>query len=83
MNHLTANDSAHIAVQFELQEEHIFQASFIAFSKIQLYKLSKVHSAYCKSKAEMEELVNSTLFRFVQPCRLLLISGFAEGELDN
>ncbi|MBS4065137.1 MAG: hypothetical protein KGZ74_11290 [Chitinophagaceae bacterium] len=83
MNHLTANDTAHIAGQFEIQEAHLYQASFIAFSKIKLYKLSKVQAAYCKSKAEMEQLVHSTLFRYVQPHRLLLISGFAEGELDN
>lgn len=83
MNPLTANDTADIAAQFEIQEAHLQQASFIAFSKIQLYKLSRVQAAYCKSKAEMEELVLSTLFRFVQPHRLLLVSGFAEVELDN
>ena len=83
MNPLTANDTAEIAAHFEIREAHLQQASFIAFSKIQLYKLSRVQAAYCKSKAEMEELVFSSLFRFVQPNRLLLISGFAEGELDN
>lgn len=83
MNPLTSNDTLHIAGQFEIQEAHLQQASFIAFSKIQLYKLSRVQAAYCKSKADMEKLVSSSLFRFVQPSRLLLISGFAEGELDN
>jgi hypothetical protein len=83
MNHLTANDTAHIAGLYEIEEAHIYQASFIAFSKIKLYKLSKVQAAYCKSKAEMEQLVHSTLFRYIQPERLLLLSGFAEGELDN
>lgn len=57
MNPLTANDTAEIAAQFEIREAHLQQASFIAFSKIQLYKLSRVQAAYCKSKAEMEELV--------------------------
>ncbi len=83
MNHLITNDTAHIASLFEIEEAHIYQASFIAFSKIKLYKLSRVQAAYCKSKAEMKQLVNTTLFRYVEPNRLLLISGFAEGELDN
>jgi hypothetical protein len=83
MNYLTANDQAHIASLFEIREEYLTQASFIAFSKIKLYKLSIVQSAYCKSREEMERLVHSSLFCFVEPERLLLISGFAEGEIDN
>lgn len=83
MNYLTTNDTADIAAQFETTEAHLQQASFIAFSKIKLYKLSRMQAAYCKSVDEMKTLVHSTLFRFVEPCRLLLISGFAEGELDN
>ncbi len=83
MNFLTVNDTADIAAQFQINEAHLHQASFIAFSKIKLYKLSQVQAAYCKSKAEMEQLVQSTLFHYVNPYRLLLFSGFAEGELDN
>lgn len=83
MNYLSVNDTADIAAEFEIKEAHLTQASFIAFSKIKLYKLSQVQSAYCKSKVEMGQLVNASLFRFLQPLRLLLISGFAEGELDN
>lgn len=83
MNDLTANDQAHIACLFEIEEAHIHQASFIAFSKIKLYKLSQMQAAYCKSKADMRKLVHATLFHFIHPERLLLISGFAEGELEN
>jgi hypothetical protein len=83
MNRLIANDSADIASQFEINQAHLEQASFIAFSKIKLYKLSRMQAAYCKSADDMRTLVNSTLFRFIQPERLLLLSGFAEGELDN
>jgi hypothetical protein len=83
MNPFIANDSADIAAQFEIQEAHLLQASFIAFSKIKLYNLSVVQAAYCKSKEEMKGLVHSTLLRFIDSERLLLISGFAEGELDN
>lgn len=83
MNHLTANDTAHIAGLFKISEAHLEQASFIAFSKIKLYKLSQMQAAYCKSVDDMRTLVNSTLFRYIQPERMLLLSGFAEGELDN
>jgi hypothetical protein len=83
MNRLTANDTAHIAGLFEISEAHLEQASFIAFSKIKLYKLSCMQAAYCKSMEDMRSIVNTTLFRYIQPERLLLLSGFAEGEIDN
>jgi hypothetical protein len=83
MNHLLSNDQAYIAGQFEISEAHFTQAAFIAFHKIKSYKLSMNNAAYCKSNAELKQLVSKSLFRYVKPEKLLLLSGFAEGELDN
>ncbi len=83
MNHLLSNDQAYIAGQFEISEAHFIQSAFIAFHKIKSYKLSMNNAAYCKSNAELKLLVSKSLFRYINCERLLLQSGFAEGELDN
>jgi hypothetical protein len=83
MNHLLSNDQAYIAGQFEISDVYIIQSAFIAFHKIQSYKLSMNHSAYCKTNADLKLIVSKSLLRFITPEKFLLLSGFAEGEMDN
>ena len=83
MNHLLSNDQAYVAGQFEISEAHFIQSAFIAFHKIKSYKLSLNNAAYCKSSVELKQLISKSLLRYIKPEKLLLLSGFAEGELDN
>ena len=77
------DDQAHIAEQFTIVEDHTSQLAALAFHKVNAYKLSLQNQAYCMSRAELHDLLQSTLFNYVHPCTVLQMVSFFDDSSDN
>ena len=77
------NDQAHIAEQFNYIDDHITQMAQLAFLKINSYKLSLINAAFCMSRDELKDILNSTLLNYTETAAVLAETGFFETELDN
>jgi hypothetical protein len=77
------DDQAHIAEQFTIVEDHTSQLALLAFHKVNAYKLSLQNQAYCMSRAELRNLLQSTLFNYVHPCTVLQMVSYFDDSSDN
>ena len=77
------DDQAHIAEQFTIVEYHTSQLAMLAFHKVNAYKLSLQNQAYCMSRTELRNLIQSTLFNFVHPCTVLQMVSYFDDSSDN
>ncbi|QNA42808.1 hypothetical protein [Lacibacter sediminis] len=77
------DDQAHIAEQFTIVEDHTSQLAALAFHKVNAYKLSLQNHAYCMSRAELHNLLKSTLFNYVHPCTVLQMVSYFDDSSDN
>ncbi len=83
MNHPYYNDQAYIAEAFYANEDYILQTSRLALFKINSYKLSQVKSSFCKSREELQENLNSSLFNYTDGGTILAGLGFFVNEMEN
>jgi hypothetical protein len=83
MNHPYHNDQAHIAEEFNYIEEHTIQTARVAYFKINSYKLSLVHAAFCMTRDELSGIIKSTLLNYTAPSAILVSLGFFASEADN
>ena len=83
MHKLYHNDQADIAEEFLFRDEHTTQLARLAFFKINSYKLSLVHAAFCMSKEELTNIIKSSLLNYSAPSSLLAQMGFFEAETEN
>lgn len=83
MNHPYCNDQAYIAESFLIDEDYILQTSRLATFKINSYKLSLIKAAFCKTREEIYNNLQSSLFNYKDPTILLADLGFFEEEIDN
>ena len=77
------DDQAHIAEQFTIVEDHTSQLAMLAFHKVNAYKLSLQNQAYCMSRVELRNLIQSTLFNFVHPCTVLQMVSYFDDSSEN
>ena len=77
------NDQVYIAESFHLVEDFTSQTARLAFFKINSYKLSLVKSAFIKSREELKDNINKSLFNYTNPEIILADLGFFQGESDN
>lgn len=77
------DDQAHIAEQFTIVEDHTSQLALLAFHKVNAYKLSLQSQAYCMSRAELRNLLQSTLFNYVHPCTVLQMVNYFDDSSEN
>lgn len=77
------DDQAHIAEQFTIVEDHTSQLAALAFHKVNAYKLSLQNQAYCMSRVELHDLLQSTLFNYVHPCTVLQMVSYFDDSSDN
>jgi hypothetical protein len=83
MNKPYHNDQADIAESFCYLDDHTIQTARLAFFKINSYKLSLIHAAFCMSRQELTDALNSTLFNYKPSSEILCDLGFFEMEMDN
>ncbi|MBI5857250.1 MAG: hypothetical protein HZB42_06335 [Sphingobacteriales bacterium] len=83
MNHPYYSDQAYIAESFNLEEDYIAQNARLAFFKINSYKLTLIKAAFLKSRRELQENINRSLFNYTCPAIILADLGFFKGEIDN
>lgn len=77
------DDQAHIAEQFTIVEDHTNQLALLAFHKVNAYKLSLKNQAYCMSRSELQQLLQSTLFNYVHPCTVMQMVSYFDDGSDN
>lgn len=77
------DDQAHIAEQFTIVEDHTSQLAALAFHKINAYKLSLQNQAYCMSRLELRNLIQSTLLNYVHPCTVLQMVSYFDDSSEN
>ena len=83
MNQSYHNDQATIAEEFNYLDEHTMQTARLAFFKINSYKLSLIHAAFCMTRDELTEIIKSTLLNYTAPSAILVNMGFFASEVDN
>ena len=83
MNKPFYNDQAHIAEEFYLAADHTTQTAWLAFFKINSYKLSLSDTTLCISREELTGFIKSSLLNYTDPTDLLSGIGFFTAELDN
>jgi len=83
MNHPFFNDQAHIAEAFYLNEDYILQTARLALFKINSYKLSLIKASFCKSREELQDNLNNSLFNYTDSADILTDLGFFMEEMDN
>ena len=83
MNQTYHNDQAHIAEEFTYIDEHTRQTARLAYFKINCYKLSLVHAAFCMTRDELTDIIKSTLLNYTAPSAILVSLGFFASEVDN
>ena len=83
MNHLYHNDQAHIAEEFNYLDEHTKQTARLAYFKINSYKLSLIHAAFCMTRDELTGIIKSTLLNYTAPSSILVGLGFFASETEN
>ncbi len=83
MNKPYHNDQATIAEDFNYMDDHITQTARIAYFKINSYKLSLIHAAFCMSREELTGIIKSTLLNYTAPSAILVSLGFFASETDN
>ncbi len=77
------NDQASIAEHFLDLDDHITQTARIAFFKINSYKLSLIHAAFCMSREELSNAIKGTLLNYAPPVNILNEIGFFANEVEN
>jgi hypothetical protein len=77
------DDQAHIAEQFTIVEDHTSQLAALAFHKVIAYKLSLQNQAYCMSRLELRNLIQSTLLNYVHPCTVLQMVSYFDDSSEN
>lgn len=77
------NDQAYIAQSFHLVEDFTEQTARLAFFKVNSYKLSLQKYAFAKTRIELKENLNDSLFNFTNPAIILADLGFFKSEYDN
>lgn len=77
------NDQAHIAEEFQYQDEHITQTAQLAYLKINSYKLSLINAAFSMSREELASIIRSSLFNYIQPESVLSDLGFFKSANYN
>jgi hypothetical protein len=83
MNKPYHNDQAHIAEDFFYMDDHTTQSARLAYFKINSYKLSLIHAAFCMSREELTGIIKNSLLNYAEPLTILNILGFFDGEIDN
>ena len=83
MNKPFYNDQAHIAEEFSLSDDHTTHTAWLAFFKINSYKLSLIDATLCISREELTGFIKSSLLNYTDPSALLAGIGFFSAELDN
>lgn len=83
MNHPYYNDQAYIAESFHLSEDFTAQAARLASFKINSYKLSLIKSDFSKSRQELSDNLNMSLFNYTSSAIILADLGFFGSETDN
>ena len=83
MNKPYHNDQAYIAEEFQLSDHYTTQTAQLAFFKINSYKLSFIHGAFCKSREELTSIINDTLLNYTDPAAVLSDVGFFNNEMEN
>lgn len=77
------NDQAHIAEEFHYMDEHTQQTARLAHFKINSYKLSLIHAAFCMTRDELTGIIQNTLLNYTPPSSILVNLGFFVSENDN
>jgi hypothetical protein len=77
------NDQAYIAESFHLVEDFTEQTARLAFFKVNSYKLSLQKSVFTKTRMELKENLNESLFNFTSPAIILADLSFFQSEYDN
>ena len=83
MNNLYPNDQAHIADEFHFTDDHITQTSRLAILKINSYKLSLIHPAYCMNRDELAGIIQNSLLNYTTPENVLADQGFFSSAMNN
>ncbi|GEM_PF-501928 len=84
MNHPSFhNDQAHIAEEFHYMDEHTMQTARLAHFKINSYKLSLIHAAFCMTRDELTDILRSSLFNYTAPSDILSGLGYFMSETEN
>lgn len=83
MKHPYYNDQAHIAEEFHLIDDHTTQVARLASYKINSYKLSLYHAAFCMNREELEIIIKSSLLNYTDPLAILNELSFFAKEGDN
>ena len=83
MNKPYHNDQAHIAEEFHYMDEHTNQNARLAHFKINSYKLSLIHAAFCMTRAELSGIIKSTLLNYTAPSAILVNLGFFASTCEN
>lgn len=77
------NDQAHIAEDFQINENYTNQRARLASFKINSYKLSLVNTAFCTSREELTGIIKGTLLNYQDPLTILSGLGFFADTVDN
>ncbi len=83
MNKPIYNDQAYIAEEFSLSDDHISLSAWIAFFKINSYKLSLIDSSLRMSREELTGFIKSNLLNYTEPPDLLVDTGFFYTQMEN
>ena len=83
MNKPIHNDQAHIAEEFTYLDEHTQQTARLAYFKINSYKLSLIHAAFCMTREELTGIIRNTLLNYTSPSAILISLGFFASDCEN
>lgn len=83
MNKPYHNDQAHIAEDFLYIDDHISQTARLAYFKINSYKLSLIHAAFCMSRDELSGIIKNSLLNYTEPLAILNNLGFFAASIEN
>jgi hypothetical protein len=83
MNKPYYNDQAHIAEEFQLNDNYTCQRAQLATFKIKSYNLSLINAAFCISRKELTGIINETLLNYTDSGTVLDLLGFFDSEIDN
>ncbi|HEX7903726.1 MAG TPA: hypothetical protein VF487_07600 [Chitinophagaceae bacterium] len=80
MNKPYHNDQASIAEECLYMDDHTIQISKLAYFKINSYKLSLIHAAFCMTREELTGIIKGTLLNYTPPIDILNDLGFFTAE---
>ncbi|MGH2553914.1 MAG: hypothetical protein ACRDEB_09360 [Chitinophagaceae bacterium] len=83
MKDIYYDDTAYIAQSYFLSEDYSTQTARLASFKINSYKLSLIKTSFDKSRKELEENLNESLFNYTSPEIILADLSFFSSETDN